>query len=62
MGDLLGSLIWGAKSGQYCVIGGRSLQLLLLFSFSPLFSRIERLKLENRFYLRMSLILFDSLI
>jgi hypothetical protein len=26
MGDLLGSLIWGAKSGQYCVIGGGSLQ------------------------------------
>jgi hypothetical protein len=25
MGDLLGSLIWGAKSGQYCVIGGGSL-------------------------------------
>jgi hypothetical protein len=22
MGDLLGSLVWGAKSGQYCVIGG----------------------------------------
>jgi len=27
MGDLLGSLVWGAKSGQYCVIGGRSLQV-----------------------------------
>jgi hypothetical protein len=27
MGDLLGSLVWGAKSGQYCVIGGGSLQL-----------------------------------
>jgi len=27
MGDLLGSLIWGAKSGQYCVIGGGSLQV-----------------------------------
>jgi hypothetical protein len=26
MGDLLGSLIWGAKSGPYCVIGGGSLQ------------------------------------
>jgi hypothetical protein len=26
MGDLLESLIWGAKSGQYCVIGGGSLQ------------------------------------
>jgi len=25
MGDLLGSLVWGAKSGQYCVIGGGSL-------------------------------------
>jgi len=25
MGDLLGSLVWGAKSGQYCVIGGESL-------------------------------------
>jgi len=25
MGDLLGSLIWGAKSRQYCVIGGGSL-------------------------------------
>jgi hypothetical protein len=21
MGDFLGSLVWGAKSGQYCVIG-----------------------------------------
>jgi hypothetical protein len=21
MGDLLGSLVWGAKSGQYCVLG-----------------------------------------
>jgi hypothetical protein len=28
MGDLLGSLIWGAKSGQYCVIGGGSLQMV----------------------------------
>jgi hypothetical protein len=26
MGDLLGSLVWGAKSRQYCVIGGVSLQ------------------------------------
>jgi len=26
MGDLLGSLVWGAKSGQYCVIEGGSLQ------------------------------------
>jgi hypothetical protein len=25
MGDLLGSLVWGAKSGQYCVIVGGSL-------------------------------------
>jgi hypothetical protein len=25
MGDLLGSLVWGVKSGQYCVIGGGSL-------------------------------------
>jgi hypothetical protein len=30
MGDLLGSLIWGAKSGQYCVIGGGSLHNQLL--------------------------------
>jgi hypothetical protein len=29
MGDLLGSLIWGAKSGQYCVIGGGSLHLMV---------------------------------
>jgi hypothetical protein len=28
MGDLLGSLVWGAKSGQYCVIGGGSLQMV----------------------------------
>jgi hypothetical protein len=27
MGDLLGSLVWGAKSGQHCVIGGGSLQM-----------------------------------
>jgi hypothetical protein len=26
MGNLLGSLVWGVKSGQYCVIGGGSLQ------------------------------------
>jgi len=29
MGDLLGSLGWGAKSGQYCVIEGGSLQLVI---------------------------------
>jgi hypothetical protein len=29
MGDLLGSLVWGAKSGQYCVIGGGPLQIEL---------------------------------
>jgi hypothetical protein len=28
MGDLLGILVWGAKSGQYCVIGGGSLQMV----------------------------------
>jgi hypothetical protein len=28
VGDLLGSLVWGAKSGQYCVIGGGSLQMV----------------------------------
>jgi hypothetical protein len=28
MSDLLGSLIWGAKSGKYCVIGGESLQMV----------------------------------
>jgi len=28
MGDLLGSLVWGAKNGQYCVIGGESLQMV----------------------------------
>jgi hypothetical protein len=28
MGDLLVSLVWGAKSGQYCVIGGGSLQMV----------------------------------
>jgi hypothetical protein len=33
MGDLLGSLIWGAKSGQYCVIGGGSLHPWLGFGF-----------------------------
>jgi len=27
MGDVLGSLVWGAKSGQYCVIGGGSLHV-----------------------------------
>jgi len=25
---ILGSLVWGAKSGQYCVIGGGSLQMV----------------------------------
>jgi hypothetical protein len=29
MGDLLGSLVWGAKSGQYCVIEGGSLHITL---------------------------------
>jgi hypothetical protein len=33
MGDLLGSLVWGAKSGQYCVIGGGSLQVYYSLSF-----------------------------
>jgi hypothetical protein len=28
MGDLLGSLVWGAKSGQYCVIRGGLLQMV----------------------------------
>jgi hypothetical protein len=28
MGDLLGSLVWEAKSVQYCVIGGGSLQMV----------------------------------
>jgi len=28
MDDLLESLVWGAKSGQYCVIGGESLQMV----------------------------------
>jgi hypothetical protein len=28
MDDLLGRLVWGAKSGQYCVIGGGSLQVV----------------------------------
>jgi len=28
MGDLLGSLVWGAKSRQYCVIGGELLQMV----------------------------------
>jgi hypothetical protein len=28
MGDLLESLVWGAKREQYCVIGGGSLQKL----------------------------------
>jgi hypothetical protein len=28
MGDLLGSLVWGAKSVQYSVIGGASLQMV----------------------------------
>jgi hypothetical protein len=36
MGDLLGSLIWGAKSGQYCVIGGGSLHQVSGFSPSNL--------------------------
>jgi hypothetical protein len=37
MGDLLGSLVWGAKSGQYCVIGGGSLHLMTRVShlYSP---------------------------
>jgi hypothetical protein len=29
MGDLLRNLVWGAKSGQCCVIGGGSLQIWL---------------------------------
>jgi hypothetical protein len=41
MGDFLGSLIWGAKSGQYCVIVGESLQLpfLLPLPTSPHMTR-----------------------
>jgi hypothetical protein len=46
MDDLLGSLIWGAKSGQYCVIGGGSLQQDL----SSLYRRrknVEKKKKKN---------------
>jgi hypothetical protein len=42
MGDLLGSLIWGAKSGQYCVIGGGSLHL------KPLIYRLWKPKIESK--------------
>jgi len=28
MGDILGSLVREAKSGQYCVVGGGSLQMV----------------------------------
>jgi hypothetical protein len=34
MGYLLGSLIWGAKSGQYCVIGVGRYTLSLSLSLS----------------------------
>jgi hypothetical protein len=37
MGDLLGSLVWGAKSGQYCVIGSGLLHwpnIILQLKFS----------------------------
>jgi hypothetical protein len=34
MGDLLGSLVWGAKSGQYCVIGVGRYTLALALSLS----------------------------
>jgi hypothetical protein len=33
MGDLLGRLVWGAKSGQYCIIGGGSLHLWSIDAF-----------------------------
>jgi hypothetical protein len=36
--------------------------LMIQMKTHVLFLRIEHLKLENGFYLRMSLILFDSLI
>jgi hypothetical protein len=36
MGDLLGSLVWGAKSGQYCVIGGGSLHMYTISHSSSL--------------------------
>jgi hypothetical protein len=49
MGDLLGSLIWGAKSGQYCVIEGGSLQLTHVVHIAhrnP--NRLSQINLETR--------------
>jgi hypothetical protein len=44
MGNLLESLVWGAKNGQYCVIGGVSLQMVTMESKSliGLMNRIQR--------------------
>jgi hypothetical protein len=62
MGDLLGSLIWGAKSGQYCVIGGGSLHFILgrlitdniLVAFDTLHTMDTRLK-WNKGYMTLKL-------
>jgi hypothetical protein len=52
MGELLGSLVWGAKSGQYCVIGGVSLQLVLYISEASMVSEIPKKKTEEKESLR----------
>jgi len=54
MGDLLGSLIWGAKSGQYCVIGGGSLHeicviALKIFLFCGLRSLMANSALDSTY-------------
>jgi len=49
MGDLLGSLIWGAKSEQYCVIGGGSLQMVSeQFALGTIEKWKSRFVLESR--------------
>jgi hypothetical protein len=46
MGDLLGSLVWGAKSGQYCVIGGGSLHRWSSY-YSSTCSSLDRIRLAQ---------------
>jgi hypothetical protein len=59
------SILIGILATQCLSQGSKNLYpwrnlILLLFPFSPLFPRIERLKLRNVFYLKMPSILFDS--
>jgi hypothetical protein len=60
MGDLMGSLVWGAKSGQYCVIGGGSLHLVRqLFAKLSIEEVGEALVMARLIWLRRNKAVFE---